>query len=75
MQEILDKLGPNHTDTIGFTEVKEYNKVYALYTFENVVYVLKEGMDIPFADITELEQKEVINHFKTGSYVVDNTIQ
>jgi len=75
MQEILDKLGANHTDTIAFTEVKEYNKVYALYTFKNEVYVLKEGMDISFEEITEQEQKEVLNLFNAGSYVVDNTIQ
>ena len=75
MEEILEKLGPNHTDTIGFTEVKEYDKVYALYTFENGVYVLKEGMDIPFEEITELEQKEVLAYFKSGLYKVDNTIQ
>lgn len=75
MEEILEKLGPNHTDTIGFTRIQERTKVYALYTLNNRVYVLKDGKDITFEEITESEQIEILNHFKLGLYKIDNTIQ
>ncbi len=72
---IIDKLGSNHTETISFTSVNENNKVYALYTYRGDVFVLKEGMDIPFEDIDYDEKKDVINYIESGTYVVDNTIQ
>lgn len=73
-EDIIGKLGKNHKKTIGFNNIP-YTEVYAIYTYRGNVYCLKEGIDIPFDDLTEEEQKKIINLVKNGNYKVDNSVQ
>lgn len=70
-KEILDKLGSDHTDTIGFTKSKAYDEPYALYTYRNEVFVLMGGMDIPLEEFDYSDMEKIIGYIREGSYEVD----
>ena len=74
-EDILEKLAINHTSPIAFLDVHSHDKVYGLYTFKNDVYCFKEGMDVPFDELTKEEQKEVLELFSKGNYEIDESLQ
>lgn len=74
-EQIIELLGKNHTNTIQFLSVKNYYEVYGLYTYRNDVFVLKEGMDLSFDELTEKEQKKVFNMVVTKDWKINKTLQ
>lgn len=74
-KEILDTLGKNHKTPIEFYAVENYCDVYGLYTFNNDVYVFKNGEDIPFDNLTPKEQKTTIELFQTKNWKVNKSLQ
>ena len=75
VKEIINKLGTNNTDTIGFTKSVVYDEPYALYTYRGEVFVLMGGMDIPFEEFDYSDMVKIIGYIREGSYKVDNSIQ
>lgn len=73
--EILTKLGGNHKSTIEFIDVKNYNEVYGLYTFENDVYVLKNGEDLCFDELDKSEQKKVCDMVLKNEWKINKSLQ
>lgn len=69
-QEILNKLGSDHTDP-AFID----NLGVAIYTYKNEVYVLQDGMDRPLEAISEDLQLEIAIAINDGFYEVDPTYQ
>lgn len=74
-EKILEKLGKDHTDPIGFLGDIPYEKVYGLYTYENDVFCFREGSDIPFDELTQEEQTEVMVLFDSGKYEINEALQ
>lgn len=73
-KEIIKILGENHMEPISFND-KAYDDVHGLYTYENVVYILKDGEDIDFSEFTEEEQENILNLVKSNNWVVDPSLQ
>ncbi len=74
-KDILSKMGMNRTTPAQFTADRKYDEVYGLYTYRGDVYVFKEGMDIPFDEITEKEQKEVHAFIMADKFVYNAALQ
>lgn len=74
-EKIIEILGSDHTDPISFNDVKLYNEVYGLYTFEGKVNCLKAGMDIYFDELPEEEQIKVFNLFESKNWVIAPELQ
>ena len=76
MQEkIIAILGVNHKTPIAFKDVTNYNEVYGLYTYKGTVCVLKCGEDIDFVDLTEVEQKKVVELVESKNWILNKALQ
>lgn len=73
--KIIELLGENHTTTIEFTSVNNYEEVYGLYTYKNDVYVLQGGQDIPFDELIEKEQKTVLSMVESKKWKLNKSLQ
>lgn len=73
-QQILNILGNNHKDTIELLSATS-NEPYGLYTFKGDVYILKDGEDLAFDDLTPTEQKKVTNQVTSKNYKVNKSLQ
>lgn len=74
-KKILAILGNNHLDPISFNSANIENEVYGLYTFENNVFVLKEGMDLEFDELSKKEKEKVLTMVESNNWKVDKTLQ
>ena len=73
-KEIINILGSNHTNTVELLSTKK-NDIYGLYTYEGNVYVLLDGDDIDFDDLTLLEQTEIKNQIVSYKWKLNKTLQ
>lgn len=73
--EILEILGKNHKTPIEFLSVKTCTEVYGLYTFKSDVYVFKDGMDLPFDELTPKEQKKVLDMVLSKNWKLNKCLQ
>ncbi|TXG81375.1 MAG: hypothetical protein E6R13_06290 [Spirochaetes bacterium] len=75
MKEEILVIRGNNSPSIEFTKVKENTKPYGLFTYKGNVYVFKEDFHIPFEELLEEEQKEVLKTTKAGDWKVNKSLQ
>lgn len=73
-EKILGLLSKVLGKSIRFDEVSKTG-IYGLYTYKNRVYILRDGLDIPFKDLEEFEQLELVEIISSKKWVIDNTLQ
>jgi hypothetical protein len=73
-RQILNILGDNHKDTIELL-LATGNEPYGLYTYKGGVYVLQDGDDLDFDDLTSSEQKKVTDQVVTKNFKLNKTLQ
>jgi hypothetical protein len=61
--------------TKQFINSKGYDTVYGYYVWKGEVFCLKEGMDIPFDELTEKEQEFVHKEVLAGNTKINNALQ
>jgi hypothetical protein len=59
-EEILQKLGKNHKNTLELLKSKK-SEPYGLYTYRGEIYLLNDGKDILWENITNVEQLNIYN--------------
>ena len=72
MIKILNKLGTNHTYPCVVTI---NNRPLGVYTFKNSVYVLKDGDDIEFNELSLSDQSQIVDNIISDNYVVYPSFQ
>jgi hypothetical protein len=72
--QIIKIIGDNHTESLELLLAND-NEPYGLYTFKGDVFVLKNGFDIPYDELTLPEQKKVFNQIKSNNFKLNNSLQ
>jgi hypothetical protein len=72
-QKILDKLGGNKTKPKQFD--KDLSFASGLYTYRKDVFVLGGGLDTPFDDFTENQQKQMWEEIEADRFTVNPAMQ
>lgn len=72
--EIIKILGDNHTDPINFGRILDLSNVYGLYTYNNNVFVFKDGMDCGFDSFNKAERIEIRDAVISRKWFVDPSL-
>jgi hypothetical protein len=73
-QQILDKLGNNHTKPVELLAATG-NEPYGLYTYRGDVYVLNAGQDSSFDDLTLNEKSKIVDQIISNNYKINLSLQ
>jgi hypothetical protein len=71
---IINKFGDNHIEAIELLDAVE-NEPYGLYTYEGEVYILKDGEDFNFDELTLNEKTNIINQISSNRYIINLILQ
>lgn len=71
-EQIIEILGQNHIKPIQFDEV---NGFYGLYTYKSGVYVFKDGEDIDYDDIDDVDKKIILKVVLSKKWKLNKSLQ
>lgn len=71
---ILEALGNNHTDPCVI-ESDVIEEDFAVYTYEGDVYVLQDGADFEFSELSEEDQTLAVNKIEAKDYEINASYQ
>jgi hypothetical protein len=74
MDNIIERLGNNHTDAIVFESIEGGTPI-GVYTFNGKIFCIHSGIDFPFEELDDTIKKSIIEDFKKGNYILNPSFQ